>query len=70
MNSHHPVWDDDDEDMPISQGRKTRIGELLSAVAAMRPCRRHGDPALLTELQTELRVLLDANITQKAGRPS
>jgi hypothetical protein len=74
MNIIEPVWNDDDE-MPLTQGdrRKTRIGELLSAVTAMRLCRRHGDAALLTQLQTELMLRLDADlihIHQKRGRPS
>jgi hypothetical protein len=74
MNITEPVWNDDDE-MPLSQGdqRKGRIAELLRAVAAMRPCRRHGDAALLTQLQAELMLLLDADLIQlhqKTGRPS
>jgi hypothetical protein len=74
MDITESVWNDDDE-VRLSQGnrRKTRIGEVLSAVAAMRPCRRHGDPALLTTLQTELMLLLDADLiqmTQKTGRSS
>jgi hypothetical protein len=59
-----PAWNDDE--MPLGEGdrRKTRIGELLKAVAAMRPCRRHGDHELLTQLQAELILLLDADLIQ------
>jgi hypothetical protein len=61
--------------MPLSKGdeRRTASVNLLSALAAMRPCRRHGDPALLTLLQAELVLLLDADlirIRQQTGRAS
>jgi hypothetical protein len=39
----------------------------------MRPCRRHGDAALLQQLQGELMLLLDADLIgrqRKIGRPS
>jgi hypothetical protein len=57
------AWDDTN-DMPLSKGeqRKTRIAELLTALAGMRPARRRDDPARFSRLEAELILLLDAEL--------
>jgi hypothetical protein len=57
------VWDDINE-MPLSNGgqRKMRIAELLTALAAMRPARRRDDTARFARLESELILLLDAEL--------
>jgi hypothetical protein len=55
----------DDDEISFSQPehRKTRIGELIGALAAMRPCRRQGDAPLLQALEAELLLWLDKDLT-------
>jgi hypothetical protein len=55
---------DDTNDMPLSKGeqRKTRIAELLTALAGMRPARRRDDAARFKRLEAELILLLDAEV--------
>jgi hypothetical protein len=54
-------WDDTN-DMPLNQGeqRKTRIAELLRAMADMRPARRRDDLARFTRMEAEVILLLEA----------
>ena len=57
------VWDDTN-DMPLSEGeqRKTRIAELLNALAEMHPARRRDDAARVCRIEDELIVLLDGEL--------
>ena len=59
-------WDDTD-DMPLSNGvdRRTRIAELFSALADMRPPQRWDDPAQFTRLEAELMLLLNAELIRQ-----
>jgi hypothetical protein len=68
------AWDDTN-DMPLSKGRqrKTRIAELLRALADMRPARRRDDSERFQRIEAELILLLDAElirIHQKSARES
>jgi hypothetical protein len=61
---------DDTNEMPLSGGaqRRTRIAELLTALADMRPARRHDDTARFKRIEGELILLLDAELIRTHQR--